>query len=313
MSEVFDLHVHLFEERGWLPDGFWEGVADIVIRENEKRGEEVPRSTVHEKYIPSYLDPGGEKALQRMDEAGIDRQAIFGLDFGLLLDGQPVSIREINRRLATLQDDHPERFLALATVDPRRDGAVELIETALGEWGMAGLKLHPTAGFHLHDDETYRVLEVAADHDVPVLIDSGPINAPMYSKYSHPMHVDELLVDFPSLDLVVAHMSLGWWRELHAIADMKAATNLHVDISGWQDRIEQQPGEFLSAVSRFVDSLGADRVHFGTDDPMYDPVYPKEDWLDTIRALAHRPDDPTFTQSEIDLVLGSAARLFDYG
>lgn len=311
MSEVFDVHCHLFEERGWLPEEFWEGLTDIVVRENEKRGRKVSRRTVHEEYIPTYLDPDGDKALRRMDEAGIDRQVIFGLDFGILLDGQPVPIRDVNHRLAMLQDQHPDRFLAFATVDPRRDGAVELIETALGEWGMAGLKLHPTAGFHLHDDATYRLLDVAADHDVPVLTDSGPIHAPMYSKYSHPMHVDELLVDFPDLDIIVAHMSLGWWRELHAIADMKAATNLHVDISGWQDRTEQQPREFLRAVSQFVDSLGADRVHFGTDDPMFDPVYPKEGWIATVRSLAHRPDEPTFSPEEIDRVLTSAARLFD--
>lgn len=311
MSDVFDVHVHLFEERGWLPDQFWDGLADIVIRENEKKGRDVSRRTVLEEYVPSYLDPGGEAALDRMDEAGIERQVIFGIDFGLLMDGQPVPIREVNRRLATLQEDHPDRFLAFATVDPRRDGAVELVETALGEWGMRGLKLHPTAGFHLHDPETYRVLEVASDHGVPVLTDSGPINAPMYSKYSHPMHVDEVLVDFPGLDLIAAHMSLGWWRELHAIADMKAATNLHVDISGWQERVDHQPREFLRAVRRFVDSLGADRVHFGTDDPMFDPVYPKEEWIETVRSLAYRPDEPTFTTEEIDFVLTGAGELFD--
>lgn len=311
MTDVFDVHVHLFEERDWLPEEFWEGFADIVVRENEKKGRDISRRTVHEKYIPTYLDPDGQKALQRMDEAGIDQQVIFAIDFGVLLDGQTVPIREVNRRIAALQDEHPDRFIGFATVDPRRDEAVELVETALGEWGMHGLKLHPTAGFHLHDPETYRLLEVAADHDVPVLTDSGPINAPMYSKYSHPMHVDELLVDFPGLDLIVAHMSLGWWRELHAIADMNTATNMHVDISGWQDRVEHQPREFLQALRRFIDSLGADRVHFATDDPLFDPVYPKEEWIETIRSLAYRPDEPTFTSEEIDLVLGGAARLFD--
>jgi predicted TIM-barrel fold metal-dependent hydrolase len=247
-----------------------------------------------------------------MDDAGIDRQVAFGLDFGVCLDEPDVPIEDVNRRLATLQSEHPDRLVAFATVDPRRTHARELVETAVSDWGMQGLKLHPTAGFHLHDDATYEVLEVAADNDLPVLTDSGPINAPLYSKYSAPIHVDEVLVDFPNIDLIVAHLSLGWWRDLHAIAEMKTATKLHVDVSGWQERIDHNAEEFLRAVRLFIDSLGADRVHFGTDDPMFDPVHPKEEWLATLRSLAHRPDEPTFTTDEIDLLLGDgAAELLD--
>jgi predicted TIM-barrel fold metal-dependent hydrolase len=87
---------------------------------------------------------------------------------------------------------------------------------------------------------------------------------------------------------------------------MKTSSNLHVDISGWQERIHNHGSEFVRAVRLFMDSLGSDRVHFGTDDPMFDPVHPKERWMATVESLAHRPDDPTFTQEEIDRLMGES-------
>lgn len=120
---------------------------------------------------------------------------------------------------------------------------------------MKGLKLHPTVGFHLHDDETYALLNIVAEYDMSVLTVSGPISAPLYSKYSHSLHLDKVLVDYPNLDIIVVHIPLGWWRDLHAIVDMKINTNLPVDISGWQDHAKKRLEEFAHAVRRFVDSL----------------------------------------------------------
>ena len=305
MSQRIDIHSHLWAE-DWLPERWWESLVDIIVRENEKQGNEIARSTVRERYLPTYWDPEAEGLLERMDEAGIDRQVVFPIDWGLHMGEPETPIEDVNRHIAEIGAEHDE-LVTFATIDPRRDGAVEFIERALGEWGMSGLKLHPTAGFHLHDEETYRLLEVAEDHEVPVLTDSGPISAPLYSKYSHPIHVDEVLVDFPDIDLVVAHMSLGWWRDLLAIADMKVNTNLHVDISGWQDRAIEHPEEFATAVRGFLDALGADRVHFGTDDPVFDPVYTKEDWIATVERLGDRDAEPRFSRREVSAIMGDGA------
>lgn len=310
MGELIDIHSHLWAE-DWLPEKWWESLVDIIVRENEKQGNGIDRATVRERYLPTYWDPDAEHLLERMAEADIDRQVVFPIDWGLHLGEPEMSIEAVNHTLADIGADHDE-LVTFATIDPRRHGAVEFLERALGDWGMEGLKLHPTAGFHLHDTETYRLLDVADDYDVPVLTDSGPISAPFYSKYSHPIHVDEVLVDFPDLDLIVAHMSLGWWRDLLAIADMKVNTRLHVDLSGWQDRTSEHPDEFATAVRGFVDALGADRVHFGTDDPVFDPVYPKENWVAHVEGLADREREPYFSEQEVEMILSEgAAKLLD--
>jgi predicted TIM-barrel fold metal-dependent hydrolase len=306
MPPVVDVHSHIWAE-DWLPERFWDAFVDIAVRQNEKKGKDVDPERIRESYLPTYLDPDGEHLLERMEEAEIDRQAVFGVDFGLALGEPEVPIQEVNRRLADFRDDHADRIWAFATIDPRRQGAADHIETALGDWDMDGLKLHPTAGFYHHDKETYRVLEVAQRHGVPMLTDTGPIFAPLYSKYSHPENLDEVLSDFPDLDVIAAHMSFEWWRDLHAVAVNKVNTNLHVDISGWQERCKERPEEFATAVRWLMDAVGSDRMLFGTDDPAFDPVHPKEEWLDNVRALADREAEPTFTEVEIDRLMGQNA------
>lgn len=303
MPPIVDIHSHLWAE-DWLPEAYWDAFVDIAVRENEKKGKTVNPERIRESYLPTYWDPTGEKLLERMDEAGIDHQLVFGVDFGLALGAPEVPIQEVNRRLAEFRDEHPERISVLATIDPRRNDAVEHIETALDDWDMDGLKLHPTAGFYLHDPETYRLLEVVRSHDKFVLTDSGPVFAPLYSKYSHPRNLDEVLADFQDLTIIAAHMSFEWWRDLHAVARSKVNSNLHVDVSGWQERAKDHPDEFATAVRRLMDAVGSDRIHWGTDDPAFDPVHPKEEWLENVRALADREDDPTFTDTEIDRLLG---------
>lgn len=311
MARVVDIHSHLWAE-DWLPERFWDAFVDIAVRENEKKGKTVDPERIRASYLPTYWDPSGEKLLERMEEAGIDHQNVFGVDFGLALGEPETPIQEVNRTIAAFRDENPDRITAFATIDPRRPEAAEHIDRALGDWGMDGLKLHPTAGFYHHDEETYRLLEIARQHDVPVLTDTGPIFAPLYSKYSHPTNLDEVLSDFPDLDVIAAHMSFEWWQDLHAIARSKVNARLHVDISGWQERCKEDPVEFATAVRKLMDAVGSDRMLFGTDDPAFDPVHPKEEWLENVRALEERETEPTFTEDEIAALLGgNAERLLD--
>ncbi len=306
MAPIVDIHSHWWAE-DWLPDAYWDVLVDLAAHELEKAGEEPDRDRLADSYLPQLWDPTGDDLLARMDEAGVDHQVVFGLDWGMRLGDPPVSVRAYNRTVADFAADHSDRLSALVTVDPRRSFATDLVREALDDWGVAGLKLHPTSGFHLHDAETYRLLQLCDDRDVPVLTDSGPIAAPLYSEYSHPRHVDRVVSDFPDLDLIVAHLSLGWWRDLLAIAETNGNTGLRVDISGWQARLPEYRRDFARAVRRFVDALGADRVHWGTDDPVFDVFYAKEEWLSTTRTLAERDDEFALTATEREQVLGGGA------
>lgn len=309
-TAVVDVHSHLWE-RAWMPEAWWDALADITASQYERAGIDQDAEYIREEYVPTYWDAGGTHLLERMDEAGIDHQVVFSVDFGLALGEPEVPIQDVNRELASFQDEHPERITAFATIDPRRDGAAEHVETAISEWGMRGLKLHPTAGFYLHDEATYEVLSVVDHLDVPVLTDSGPIFAPLYGECSHPNHLDRVLADFPDLDIVAAHMSFGWWRDLLAIAKQKLNTGLRVDISGWQPVAQEDFEQFAHVVGEFVKALGPDRVLFGTDDPVFDPTSPKEDWIQNVRSLASASEDGLDEEAVASILAGGARSLFD--
>lgn len=65
MSELIDIHSHLWAEDR-LPERWWESLIDIVVRENEKQGNDIARSTIREQYPPTYWDPDAEHLLERM-------------------------------------------------------------------------------------------------------------------------------------------------------------------------------------------------------------------------------------------------------
>jgi hypothetical protein len=310
MGTIVDLHSHLWAE-DWLPAAWWEMYADVIVRELEKRGRDVDHETVTETFLPTFWDPTGETLLGEMDRAGIDRQVVFAVDFGLALGEAPVPIEEVNRHIADFAASD-DRVTAFVAIDPRREGAPEFVERAIEDWGMQGIKLHPATGFYPTDEAAYALYEIAREHDVPVLTHTGPIGQALRSKYTHPNRLDDVLCDFPDLDLVAAHMGLGWWRDLLAVAEMKGNTGLHVDVCSWQGHYERRPEEFVSALRQFIDVLGVDRVHFATDYPVFVRAAPVDEWLAEIRGLVDRTEPPTFTEAEIESVLGTGAEaLFD--
>ena len=74
---------------------------------------------------------------------------------------------------AEVAGQHPDRMITFACFDPRRANAVELLERAVVELGMVGLKIHPAAGFFPNEKMVYPMYEKAMEYaprfDVPHL------------------------------------------------------------------------------------------------------------------------------------------------
>ena len=116
------------------------------------------------------------------------------------------------------------RIVPFCRVDPVRDGAAEL-ERALGR-GAAGVKLHPRAErFVLSDPAVARVVAVAAERRVPVIVHAGR-GIPSLGRDAL-----DLAQRYPAAPLVLAHAAvadLAWmWS---AAADLP---NLLFDTAWW--------------------------------------------------------------------------------
>ena len=300
---IVDSHVHWVVQE-WMAERFWQAWVWLTSRLSGRDEERIKRR------LPDLWDPGGEKLVSEMSEAGIDLGVIFPMDFGLAANvGEaPVSILEVNKAYADLSAKYPNKLVALAGVDPRRKEAPFLVEQAIGDWKMRGLKLHPATGFYPCDPVAYPLYETVEKFSVPVIIHTGPAMHPLYSQYAQPVYVDKVAADFPGVNFIMAHMGYGWYPEAVSLAANKP--NLYLDLSGWQRDFHSSPQAFYSALRLALDTLGKGRILFGSDWPFLKLLMSQKKWVETVKGIQSRGGEAgfKFTEDEIQAIIGENAK-----
>ncbi len=166
------------------------------------------------------------------------------------------------------------------------------------------MKLHPGTGFFADDPQFRKFFATINELGVPVLTHSG--FWPLRSKPCDPIHFDDLLVEFPNLKIVFAHLGRGWQDLLFEMGAHRPG--VATDFSGWQMHAQRDHADFCHNVRRALDALGPGRVLFGTDGPFLRPVISSKDWVQMVRDLPQKaPEGLTFTEAEIEAILGGAA------
>ncbi len=97
---------------------------------------------------------------------------------------------------------------------------------------IKGLKFYPGYEPFYPDDIRLKLMyEMAIEYDVPVMFHSGDTYAPTGKvKYSHPLHIDDLAVDFPELKIVICHIGNPWIKDCMEVVYKN--DNVYADISG---------------------------------------------------------------------------------
>jgi predicted TIM-barrel fold metal-dependent hydrolase len=190
----------------------------------------------------------------------------------------------------------PDRFRLVGNVNPHLHFPIaEEVERQL-DLGAVALKLHPVhAGFACNDRALYPAYEVCRARGVPVIVHCGTSSFPgARNVFADPVLLDDVLGDFPTLDVVLAHGGRGWWYDAAAFTAL-SRPNAWIDLSGLppQRLQEYYAAHDWSRLSR--------RFLFGTDWPGMPGV------AANARAIAKlMPDDETTA-----LVLsGNADRVF---
>jgi predicted TIM-barrel fold metal-dependent hydrolase len=177
-----------------------------------------------------------------------------------------------NEEVAQVAAENPDVLIPFASVDPHRPNAVEEAKRLVREHGVRGFKLHPNVqAFFPNDRAVYPLYEAIAEAGVPVLFHTGhsgigaglPGGGGIRLKYSNPMYVDDVAVDFPELKIVLAHPSFPWQDEAISVALHKQ--QVYIDLSGWS------PKYFPEQLVRYANTLLRDRVLFGSDYPLITP------------------------------------------
>jgi predicted TIM-barrel fold metal-dependent hydrolase len=82
-------------------------------------------------------------------------------------------------------------------------------------------------------------------------------------KYSNPMHVDDVAVDFPDMPIILAHPSFPWQDEALSVATHKP--QVYIDLSGWS------PKYFPAILVQYANTLLRRKMLFGSDFPVLTP------------------------------------------
>ncbi|MFB6295608.1 MAG: amidohydrolase family protein [Halobacteriales archaeon] len=171
--------------------------------------------------------------------------------------------RRKNGHMAKYVEEYPDLFHGWARINPAwGEPGVEEFRRAVEEDGLMGLKLY--ADVYVDDPQLDPYAEAAVDMDVPIIHHvSGrrdhverPETPSFITEESRTEHVARRAERSPDLDLIAAHIGGGGDWE-HRIKNLVAHDSVYLDISGTNCD--------AGMVEMAVESLGADRCVFGTD------------------------------------------------
>jgi uncharacterized protein len=210
-----------------------------------------------------------------------------------------------NIEIAELAAEHADVVIPFASVDPARGAAgVRLARRLADDFGVRGFKFHPSVqGFYPNDRMAYPIYEVIASRGLVALFHTGQTGAGAGTrggggirlKYANPLHIDDVAVDFPDLDIVLAHPSFPWQDEALSVATHKP--RVYIDLSGWS------PKYFPPLLVRYANTLLREKVMFGSDFPAITP----DRWIKDFDNLDIKPEVRPLIMKE------NAARLLRLG
>jgi predicted TIM-barrel fold metal-dependent hydrolase len=209
---------------------------------------------------------------------------VFTVDAESATGHPPIRNEEVAESCASFGDV----LIPFASLDPWKGrAAVRESRRLVEEFKVRGFKFHPSLqAFHPNDRMAYPLYEAIEALGVPAVFHSGQtgIGAGMRRgggirlKYSNPLELDDVAVDFPDLTIIVAHPSFPWQDEALSVATHKP--NVYIDLSGWS------PKYFPPQLVRYANSLLMHRVLFGSDYPVMTP----DRWLADFDTLDIKPE-----------------------
>ncbi len=173
----------------------------------------------------------------------------------------PHQVRSINDFIAKEVKEEPKLFFGFGTLHPDSTDIKGDLEHLL-EMGLQGVKLHPDIqAFKLDDYRCLTIYEECEKRGVPILIHTGDHRY----DYSNPNRLLPILRIYTSLTIIGAHLG-GWsiWEE--ACEKLSGEPNLYVDCSSTFPFYDPKKAKDL------ICRWGFDRVLFGSDYPMWNPI-----------------------------------------
>lgn len=198
----------------------------------------------HIGYIGGWADVGitGEELIAQMDRFEIEKTVLC---------------HEDNDIVYNMIKKWPDRIVGAVYVNPFNQKTVDDMEKYL-QLGFKAVKLNPLRHAYCADTETLDpILEKAKEAEVPVCIHSG------HPPYSLPWQIGLLAERHPDVKIMMIHMGHGHGVYIDAALKMaRKYDNIWLEMSGMP---------MPSKIREAYETVGHNRIMFGTDTPFHDP------------------------------------------
>ena len=230
--EIIDIHTHIY------PD-------DIALKAT--------------KSVRDFYQIGGD-SMDGTEAMLMERGAAAGISKFVIL---PVAIRP--DRVHGINDFIVQRLkqndalVGFGTVHAAMEGMDDEVQRIM-DLGLKGIKMHPDSQrFAIDDLRLFPVYE-AVRGKLPVMLHMGDHRY----DYSHPVKLRRILDLFPGLQVIAAHF--GGYSMYETACELLKDTDCVFDVSSSLMFLPEGEAE------RYIGIYGAERMAFGTDYPMWDPV-----------------------------------------
>jgi uncharacterized protein len=192
-----------------------------------------------------WIDPASA-LVPLLDDAGIDRAVV--MTYTELPAINPHALEYLAAQIAL----YPDRLVGYVRLHPWYPDVLDLLDQALEEFNMKGVKLHPVGNLsHPGSEVTLRVIRRAAEHRAPVLFHCGD------EALTTPLQIAQAAEAVPDATIILGHMG-GYFHVDEAIEVAERYPNVYLETSAMP---------YPAQIRRAIDTIGARRVLFASDGP----------------------------------------------
>jgi uncharacterized protein len=262
--------------------------ADAVKTWQETR---LLREAAEARGVKTVRERGLDDILAEIDKAGVDIAIVSGMA------GDDPVIPQRNYPIETVLGwchAHHARLRAAITIEGlgRISSICRTIETVVSDPAFVMVRVIPMfLQEPINSPRLYPVYERCEALSVPVSINVGVPGPRARAALQDPLLLDDVLIDFPHLTIVGAHMGSPW--EPLLIRLMRKYERLYLSNSAWLATYLHP-----DVVAFMGSSLGARRLIFASDSPFMSPA----------RALAAARELPVSAESLAAFIGGNAVR-----
>lgn len=212
-----------------------------------------------------HLNKNPEELVSSMEKAGIDKAMVYAGE---------INDCSTERLLEELKEFEGKLF-PVGSVSPlsKDKPSPDKVKEWLDSKKIFGLKFYPGyEPFYPYDEVLKPYFKIMEERKIPAIFHNGDtynLKRGAKLKYAHPLHIDDLAVDFPEMPIIIAHLGYPWIIDAAEVAYKNK--NVYVDCSGLfygetDEKEEEAVKKFLKIFTEYAD--GTEKLLFGTDWPI---------------------------------------------